>query len=437
MNTLKDAPSNLLPTNIGIQAVSPIEGVFQTGSFHQKAVNEFFGIDGNNLDDVRQVENQLTCFGTHEDMLRALGEKTVRTVMIAVDNNNSGRVNSAIEALRGRTEEMKDGRYKIIGKIAIAVDQHLLLPEGMEEADVEQVISQRPALKQVDGEIAAKKWQTVEYHDTVASAVYVKETAGNIPDSTGTIRQTAAIASELAGISLGLTVGRKLSTEGNATTFWLISNEAEKYVDVLKEPTHAAFTFSVPDTEGGLLTIVSRLSDAGFDLTDIDCHLASPDAKRSFFTEVKLSDQATPGELETILEELKVEYEIDLLGMYEDRTNPDVHTAMTRTQKTDLASIHTLWNGRDGHEIMENSPVVYIEATNEIGSLKGMLTAFHENCINILDMSRPYAPTGNGSRGFYFVLAPETPTEEVLQQLSDSGYKTQLCVHDGNDLQTA
>ena len=120
MNTLKDAPSNLLPTNIGIQAVSPIEGVFQTGSFHQKAVNEFFGIDGNNLDDVRQVENQLTCFGTHEDMLRALGEKTVRTVMIAVDNNNSGRVNSAIEALRGRTEEMKDGRYKIIGKIAIA-----------------------------------------------------------------------------------------------------------------------------------------------------------------------------------------------------------------------------------------------------------------------------------------------------------------------------
>ena len=381
---------------------------------------------------VHQAEQQLKCFGTHDELLTALAEQAICTAMIAVDNTYSGRVASAIEALRDNTNT-----HKIIGKVAIAVDQHLLLPGGMQEEDVEQVVSQLPALRQAQQEIAANKWGVVEFHDTVASAVRVQETGGNIPGSDGVIRKTAAIASALAGKSAGLRVGRRLSQEGNATTFWLISNEPEKHTDTLQEPTHAAFTFSVPDSEGGLLDIVSRLSDAGFDLTDIDCHLASPDTKRSFFTELKLSAAATPQRLMRILDELGSDYDIQMLGTYEDRTKPDVHTAMTRTQSTDLDSVHELWNGRTGEEVPKNSPVVYIEATNEIGSLKGMLEAFYENGINIRDMSRPYAPTGNGSRGFYFVLMPDTGTKEVLEKLSGAGYQTQLCVHDGEHLKNA
>ncbi len=432
MSLQRQITSNLLPTDIGIQAIPPVQGVFQTGSFHQKAVNEFFGVDEEDTTQIHHAEQQLRCFKTHEELLAALAGQVIRTAMVAVDNTYSGRVATAIEALR-----VRGNRYKIIGRIAIAVDQHLLLPAGLQEKDVEQVISQLPALKQAGQEIDKNGWKTVAFHDTVASAVRVQETGGNLPGSDGVIRKTAAIASVLAGKSAGLTVGPRLSQEGNATTFWLISDEPEKHAGILSQPTHSAFTFSVPDSKGGLLDIVSRLSDAGFDLTDIDCHLAAPDAKRSFFTEVRLSERATSQNLMSILEELGEAYDVQILGTYEDRTKADVHTAMTRTQSTDLASIHALWNGRNGEEIAKNSPVVYVEATNTVGSLKGMLESFYENDINIVDMSRPYAPTGNGARGFYFVLAPSTPTASVLNELSRAGYQTQLCVHDGEKLQIA
>ncbi|MFZ1249664.1 MAG: prephenate dehydratase domain-containing protein [Candidatus Saccharimonadales bacterium] len=434
-----NATQSIYPANphfsetIGIQAAPPVNGVFQSGSFHQKAVNEFFGIDATNSTAVSAAEKRLACYPTHNALIQALGEQAIHTAMIAVDNTYSGRVKSAIEAMRGT-----DGsNYRIVGKIAIAVDQYLLLPPGSREDDITQVMSQLPALVQAEGAIEENGWEALEHHDTVASAQLVAAQAGMVAGKDGTPKLTAAIASDLAGRKAGLHVGRKLSTEGNATTFWLITDQSTVPESLAENPTHAAFTFSVPDSKGSLLEIVSRLSDAGLDLTDIDCHLASTESRRSFFVELKLGAQAHSTKFHEIMAELKEAYDINVLGVYQDRTTPDVHTAMIRTHKTDLALVHELWNGRSGGEIAQNSPVVYVEAKNTVGSLKGMLTAFRDNSINIVDMSRPYAPTGNGSRGFYFVLSPGTVADEVLAQLSADGYETQLCIHDGENLGSA
>lgn len=428
IETTNNVPSTKLPFEIAIQAQPPEDDQFLHGSFHELAVLEFFGVHPSDPMGALNHEKQLSCHRTHEELMAALASGAVHTAMVAVDNNNSGRVASAIEALR------RSSTYKIIGKIAIEVNQYLLLHKSMQEKEVEQVISQRPALRQAEPASMEAGWERVEHHDTVASAWYVAKTGGQIEDSSGVLRPTAAIASKLAGIAAGLTVGRKLSEGGNATTFWLVSDQFGNQAELTGYPTNAAFTFTVPDHEGSLLEIVSRLSDAGFDLTDIDCHLAPSGENRAFFAEVKLSDLATLTDIYRIIADLKNTYRVELLGVYEDRTSPEVHTAMTRRQDTDLTTIHELWNGRSEEPVPENSPVIYVEATNAIGSLKGMLQVFHEKNINIVDMSRPYAPTGNGSRGFYFVLAPGTDTGAALDQLSVVQYRPQLCVHDGAKL---
>src|SRR3990167_8600971 len=117
-----------------IERVVGIQG--EPGCFHEEAANQYYGEQEG---DVRYVP-----FESHELLLHNLFNPNteIHEAVIAVDNNTSGRVLSAINALRQHPE------VRITGSIIINIDQHLLLPPGHSEKDLQAVISQQPALDQ-------------------------------------------------------------------------------------------------------------------------------------------------------------------------------------------------------------------------------------------------------------------------------------------------
>ncbi|MBL8121156.1 hypothetical protein JNM87_00190 [Candidatus Saccharibacteria bacterium] len=412
-NTTPHAEAAPLPENIGMQG--------GLGSWHHRAILDFFGIA---LDSARAVEAQshLVQHETHDDLVASLSNGETDIAMIAVDNNNSGRVTSAIEALR------RNPKLRILGKIALTIEQRLLLHLNHALEDIEQVASQRPALDQAAGKIALHEWLELERADTAGSAFEVAKADGIVEGFDGVKRPTAAIASELAGKLAGLAIGDVLSPPGNATTFWLVTSDPEKYeAKFTPNATHAAITFSVPNRKGSLLEMVRTFSEAGFDFTDIDSHLASEGDTRSFFAELKFNGDANAAKFKALVDSMReAHHEIEVLGTYEDRTADSVHTTSVHNrQEATTPAVHELWRSREGVTYDEGSPVVYVQATNQVGSLQGMLEQFDALDINLVDMSRPYMPDTNGSRGFYFVLEQGADSKQAAQLLRDVGYSVE------------
>ena len=388
---------------------------FNSGSFHQMALDELyqdqFGENG-------YPEANIRAFKTHKKLVRALGKGAIDMAVIAVDNNYSGRVGTSIDELR-----KKENIYHITGEVTVAVDQHILHHSDHKEDDIAHVISQRPALDQVAHEQESRGWtKMIEAKDTVLSAMKVARKKGVIKG-----QPTAAIASKAAGEANGLTVGSKVSKEGNATTFWRITKEKEFHPET--DANRVAFTFSVADQPGSLYDTVAAISDLGYDFTDIDCHLAPEGDQRVFFAEVEIPERKNGimalQELSDINSEGDAQYDsVRPLGVYKDVTKKGV-TDVIRGQNTKKelpSAIDTTDWSRPGSSHQDGSNVVYVDAKNEHGSLKGMLEAFKDHDINIIDMSRPVSTDGNGSRGFYFVAEPDVDVSEAMRQLENQKY---------------
>ncbi len=391
-------------------------------AFHHMALEQWLGAVTE--EKKAALQQKLVHYPDHDQLMAGLTSGEIDFAIIAVDNNNSGRVTTAIEALRNNPAA------SILGKIAIGVKQHALLWPEHEEKDIIQGISQRPALIQSRKGTDERGWVAAERADTAASAKEVAASHGMIENAEGIKVPTAAIGPRLAGEKAGLKVGNVLSPPGNATTFWVITTNPEKYAHLQTEAaTHAAFTFSVPDTEGGLLDAVSRFSDADFDFTDIDCHLAPKDSsvegRRSFFAEVSLDNVATLALFKELVNRRGADYEIDVLGIYADRTDPSIHTtAIHHDNKPE--NIHELWSGRDGHEHEDGSPVLYVQGTNRHKMLQTVLRIIKESGTNVDDMSRPLMPPSNGSRGFFFNFTVGTETTRMGDGLVAEGYTIEL-----------
>ena len=413
-----------MPHKMGIQAKPGEANMTIPGAFHFIAGCEYFNVDTSDPDALDEACERMVSYEDHESLIGALEHGEIDIAIIAVDNNNSGRVVSAIEALRGKN-------LQIIGKIAIAVDQHILLPPDVAEENVQQVISQKPALVQAEPNLP-QHWVRLERSDTVGSAVEVSAT----PDGKIEGKVTAAIASHMAGETTGLTVGRKVSPEGNATTFWLVTTKPENYPDITAQtPTHAAFTFSTADAAGALLKVVSTFSQQGegFNFTDIDCHLSPDDSEHPvFFAEVALRNQQDMYNFHAITSNLAGEYALKVLGVFADKTDQTLHTAVSRPTNAEASPIPQIsWHGRDPSE---GSSVIYVQSNGQPGSLEAMLTVFDGQAINITTMTRPIAPDDNGKRGFGFVVSPGVTIDAAVKALQEQGYETNSYTYTNNKL---
>lgn len=405
---------------VGIQAAPPKWNIlrkiglgrfsrFNHGSFTQMALNEMYE---EQFPLGYPVEN-IRCFETHAEVIRALGHGAIEMAVIPVDNTFSGRVKTAIHAL-ART------RYKILEQKTISIDQHLLLYPGQTENDIEQVTSQKPAIDQSHQEITNRGWGVIEAKDTVMSAIRVAKKKGLING-----KKTAAIASKLAGQANGLEVGKRMSKPGNATTFWRITNQEVK--EPIVNPNRIAFTFTAGDYPGALYDIIAPITDMGCNFTDIDCHLAREEDSTSFFAEIEIPEGADADEIfNTITLQVFGRTESGQtyrpIGIHRDTTKPGVTDVVSFDSEHVPDAIDTNEWARPGSDHAEGSQVVYISAKNQTGSLKGMLKAFKDTNVNILDLSRPTSPNGSGTRGFFFVIKPGEDIATALTLLENAEY---------------
>lgn len=405
-----------VPRHIALQAASPENGADPRDSFHGINTEAFYG--------ERFEVDRIHAYPDHETLFKAMEDGEEQDICIAIDNNHSGRVTTAISQLRRLT--MVSGA-RIVGKRVTEVEQQLLVQDGVAIEDIEQVRSQEPALLQIQEMIEQHDWKTDPMNDTVQSAVDVKRAQdGKI---NGFV--TASIASRQAGASNGLNSLMTVSPEGNATTFWMVTTNQD---DVNHgDPTHAAFTFDVPDKPGSLYKAVSIISDAGINITDIDSHLAHEDNGRSFFAEVEIGDSQDV--LKQTLGNLLIEgYGMQMLGMYEDRTDPETRALVEKVNGHLPDAVQNVqWNGRHGWDVPNGTNVLYVNGQDRVGMLKGMLRVPYEQGVNVLDMSRPI----QAGRGFFFAIGAEENIEPVVEGLEQSEYSVTSYRFEGGDLQAA
>lgn len=369
------------PLSIGIQAAA------LGGSFHEIAATELFSIPSENL----------VPFAHHAELVKALQNKKIGSAVIAVDNNVSGRVITAIDSLRGLTRDIH-----IIGSGVLPVEQMLLIPPDMYEEEIEAVMSQRPALDQCQAYIHANGLVEVPEKDTLYAAQIVAKQKGIING-----KRTAAIASRLAGQTTDLVAIRAINDRpDNGTKFWYVSREKNWQ----ENGTHVALTFDLPtNAPGALYRAVQVIAgEHNYDFTDFDSHLQPWHAnKRSFFAELKRGTKNSPANLATALRKNNIRSRI--LGVY----NASELVVEDSDMSIPPAISHDTWNARQGLVLPHESPVLHMEVQNKPKALLHVLGCLRR--CNILDISRPTMPSGNNfQRGFYIVLDKEV-TSHTLQ----------------------
>jgi len=113
---------------------------------------------------------------------------------------------------------------------------------------------------------------------------------------------------------------------------------------------------------------------------------------------------------------------LQFMGIYEDLTKPEISSYASiddgEASVPPQAVNKDAW-AKNIQQHGNGADVVYIDAKNQKGSLLGMLQAFRDTGINIVDMSRPVAPSGNGVRGFYFVLEKDAYSKGQLKTALD------------------
>ncbi len=391
------------------QTLVGIQG--ELGSFHEQAANEFYA---SRLDDIQYVSHP-----THEALLHDLfsSGSELHQAVVAVDNNTSGRVISAINALGGQPN------VQIIGSLTIPVEQYLLMVPGQRAEDLEAVLSQKPALDQCRSKIDKAGLVALEYHDTAAAAGRIGQFGGSYQE----YDHVAAIGSRDAAELHGLVVGPRFSEDNNATKFWIVSDELGDTVDT--SSTHSALTFEVSDHAGQLFRAIGILSvEHGLNLTDIDSHLAPHSENgRAFFAELEHGDIE---QLASAVQSLQVEgFMPKVLGHYSPVSTLEVQDGSLHVPG---ALKHDEWNGRKGLVYPDNASIIYVETNHQTGALYQALG--HLAGCNLLDLGRPIVPKDHRlNRGFYIVIDPATPLrvrDAAIHALKSEQFKVDVVEYD-------
>lgn len=389
-----------IPEHIALQAGSPDDGADPRDSFHGIATDAYFGHEFD-LSQIHPYQN-------HEQLVEALRSGREDYICIAVDNNHSGRVLTAITALRGLEAA------HIIGKIQIEVEQQLLVfGTNTQLEDVRQVTSQSPALLQIKDYTDRYDWKELPIEDTVQSAVNVRKNGGIIG---GLV--TAAVASKQAGERNGLSSLRTASPEGNATTFWIVTTQPTN--PLTDNPTHVAITFNVANEAGSLYKAIDIIAEEGLNMTDLDSHLAPEHARRSFFAELELGGSDTAFN-RAISKLVNRGYQARVHGVYEDRTHPSTKALVEKVNGHLPDAVKNVrWNGRQGWDTPHDSHVLYVTGNNQAGSLRDILKVPYEHGVNLLDLSRPI----EAGRGFFLVIDQAVEVRPVIDELLSGNHPT-------------
>ena len=218
----------------------------EPGAYTHEAAGAWFGAD---FDILPRRE--------FRDVAAAVNSGEADFGVLPVENTLYGSVDAALDALL-------EGGLEIVGEVVRPIRHCLLGIPGSTLAGLTKVVSQPPALGQVQRFLAANpQLEAVAVHDTAGGARMVAE--GGDPT-------VAAIASEAAGREYGLEVlARDLQDRAdNSTRFYVVTSpERVGKIPELAAPK-SLIVFETGDRPGALVEVLQAFARRGLNLSRLE-----------------------------------------------------------------------------------------------------------------------------------------------------------------------
>ncbi|MGZ8537585.1 MAG: prephenate dehydratase [Flavisolibacter sp.] len=260
------------------------------GSFHQIAVQEFFG---------KNVQ-VIPCDTFREVVKVAANTKESNGGCMAIENSIAGSILPNYTLLQ-------KSKLKITGEIYLQIHQNLMVNPGVKLEDVREVHSHPMALLQcIDYLETHPSWKLVETEDTALSAKHIHQRHH---------KHVAVIASKLAAelYQLDLIAPKIQSNKNNYTRFLFV--EPVKSNSELNEANKASINFHTDHSKGSLVKALSKIADAGINLSKLQSvPIPEKEWKYSFHADLEFD---TIEQFNEVMDEIKqVTESLNVLGVY-------------------------------------------------------------------------------------------------------------------------
>lgn len=260
------------------------------GSFHQIAVQEFFG---------KNVQ-VIPCDTFREVVKLASSNKESDGGCMAIENSIAGSILPNYTLLQ-------KSKLRITGEIYLQIHQNLMVNPGVKPQDIREVHSHPMALLQcIDYLESHPNWKLVETEDTALSAKHIHQRHH---------KHVAVIASKLAAelYQLDLIAPKIQSNKNNYTRFLFI--EPVKSNNELNDANKASINFHTDHSKGSLVKALSKIAEAGINLSKLQSvPIPEKEWKYSFHADLEFE---TIEQFNEVMDEIKgVTESLNVLGVY-------------------------------------------------------------------------------------------------------------------------
>lgn len=212
------------------------------GSFHQVAVQRFFG-NGAEI---------LPCATFRELIEKAQQPKETNGGVMAIENSLAG-------AILPNYRLLQKSSLQIVGEVYLKISQHLMVNRGVSLSDIKEVMSHPMAILQCIDYLSTKPWKIIESEDTALSAQHIHLHKN---------KHSAAIASGLAAEMYGLQIiAPAIQTEKNNITRFLVLEKRSKIQPM--QGNKASIYFQTNHSQGVLAKVLQIIAKQGVNLSKL------------------------------------------------------------------------------------------------------------------------------------------------------------------------
>lgn len=259
------------------------------GCFHQEAARQFYG---------KQV-NAVCCGSFRELVKKASLKQETDAAVMAIENSIAGSILPNYGLLQ-------KSQLRIVGEVYLQIRQHLMVNPGVQLDDIREVHSHPMALLQCSDFLDKHGFKLVETEDTALSARHVQQHRS---------RHIAAIAGRLAAELYGLDIiAPNIHTQKSNYTRFLALERIQEAQPV-EGANKASVNFFVSHTRGSLAKVLTRIADAGINLSKLQSMpIPGTDFSYSFHADLEFEEEKqlhdTIKKIQPLVQELLV------LGIY-------------------------------------------------------------------------------------------------------------------------
>lgn len=258
------------------------------GSFHQVAVQRFFG----------KSADILPC-ATFRDLIdKAQQTKVTNGGVMAIENSLAG-------AILPNYRLLQKSSLQIVGEVYLKISQHLLVNPGVALSDIKEVMSHPMAILQCVDYLNARPWKIIETEDTALSAQHIHLHKN---------KHTAAIASGLAAEMYELEIiAPAIQTEKNNITRFLVLERKNK--DLAQFGDKASIYFQTNHTQGVLAKVLHIIAEQGVNLSKLQSlPIPGSNFKYGFYADLEFNDLK---QFEMVMKDLPNQTNsLQVLGVY-------------------------------------------------------------------------------------------------------------------------